>query len=337
MGREPVAARWRGASLRGASHRTKLVLCLAILYLVWGGSYLVTSVGVHTLPPFLMGAVRFTLSGLALYAIAQWLGEARAPLTPTELRHVAITGFFTVLVSNGFNVWSLQWLPSNQAALLNVSSAFWITILGTLGRRRHPIGAAVAAGLAIGAAGVAMILWPGADGVDAPGAAALMGSQVPAYPLGSAFVPQLGILLGCFGWALGTAYLRNVQTGLGLLSFTGLQMFTGGLMLFVPAAVAGEFARWQWSTPGVAALAYLMVFNSLLAYTAYAWLSKHATPGQVGSYGLVNPAVATLLGWLVLGERLSALQWLGTLVILAGVLLVSRRGSATPEARTAAS
>jgi drug/metabolite transporter (DMT)-like permease len=103
-------------------------------------------------------------------------------------------------------------------------------------------------------------------------------------------------------------------------------------MLMVPAALAGDFARWQWSTTGIAALAYLMVFNSLLAYTAYAWLSKHATPGQVGSYGLVNPAVATLLGWVVLGERLSALQWLGTLVILAGVLLVSRPGRPATEA-----
>jgi drug/metabolite transporter (DMT)-like permease len=332
MRREPGSAPQRGAALRGLSDRAKLVLCLAILYLVWGGSYLVTSVGVHTLPPFLLGAVRFSISGLALYVIAQWLGEGRAPVTAVELRHVAITGFFTVLVSNGLNVWSMQWVPSNQAALLNVSSAFWITILGTLGRRGHPIGAGVAAGLAIGAAGVAMILWPGADGPEAPGAAALLGAQVPAYPLGSALLPQAGILLGCFGWALGTAYLRNVRTGLGLLSFTGLQMFAGGLMLMVPAALAGDFARWQWSTTGIAALAYLMVFNSLLAYTAYAWLSKHATPGQVGSYGLVNPAVATLLGWVVLGERLSALQWLGTLVILAGVLLVSRPGRPATEA-----
>jgi drug/metabolite transporter (DMT)-like permease len=305
------------------SHRAKLVLCLGIVYFVWGGSYLVTSVGVHSLPPFLLGAVRFTLSGLALYGIARLLGEGRAPLTPLEWRHLAITGFFTVLVSNGFNVWSLQWLPSNQAALLNVSSAFWITILGTLGRRGHPIGTTVAAGLGIGAIGVALILWPGSERMAAPGAAALVGAEVPPYPFGSALAPQLGTLLGCFGWALGTAYLRNVRTGLDLLSFTGLQMFVGGLMLFVPAALTGDFARWHWSGTGLAVLAYLMVFNSLIAYTAYAWLSKHATPGQVGTYGLVNPAVATLLGWLVLDERLTPIQWFGTLVILGGVLLVN--------------
>ena len=309
--------------LQGWSHRAKLVLCLAIVYLVWGGSYLVTSIGVQSLPPFLLGAVRFTFSGLALFGIARLLGEGRAPLTPTEWRHLAIVGFFTVLVSNGFNAWSLQWLPSNQAALLNVSSAFWITIFGTLGRRGHPITALVATGLAIGALGVALILWPGGGEMAAPGAAALVGAAVKPYPLGSSLVPQLGILLGCFGWALGTAYLRNVQTGLDLLSFTGLQMFVGGLMLFLPAALAGEFAAWHWSLPGVAALLYLMVFNSLIAYTAYAWLSKHATPGQVGTYGLVNPAVATLLGWLVLDEHLSGAQWIGTFVILAGVLLVN--------------
>ena len=176
--------------IRGFSRRAKLVLCLAIVYLVWGGSYLVTSIGVHTLPPFLMGALRFTFSGLALFGIARLLGEGRAPLTPTEWRHLAIVGFFTVLVSNGLNVWSLQWLPSNQAALLNVSSAFWITIFGTLGRRGHPITALVALGLAIGAAGVALILWPASSGLATPGAVALVGATLKPYPFGSSLLPQ---------------------------------------------------------------------------------------------------------------------------------------------------
>ena len=166
-----------------------------------------------------------------------------------------------------------------------------------------------------------------------PGAAALVGTAMKPYPLGSSLVPQLAILLGCLGWAVGTAYLRNVETHLGLLTFTGLQMFIGGLMLFVPATLAGDFAAWHWSPAGVGALFYLMVFNSLLAYTAYAWLSKHATPGQIGSYGLVNPAVATLLGWLVLDERLSVAQWIGTIVILAGVLMVTWPRAARSESR----
>jgi drug/metabolite transporter (DMT)-like permease len=315
---------------RGWSRRTKLVLSLGVLYVFWGGSYLVTSIGVQSLPPFLMGAVRFTLSGLALFSLARLFGEDRPTLTLTEWRHLAIVGFLSVLVSNGFNVWALQWLPSNQAALLNVSSAFWITLLGTLGRRGHPITALVGVGLAIGAAGVALILWPGGDEMPVPGAAALVGTAMKPYPRGSSLVPQLAILLGCFGWAVGTAYLRNVETSLGLLTFTGLQMFVGGLMLFVPATLAGDFAAWHWSLAGVGALFYLMVFNSLLAYTAYAWLSKHATPGQTGSYGLVNPAVATLLGWLVLDERLSLAQWIGTVVILAGVLMVTWPRAAQP-------
>ena len=320
--------------IHGLSRNAKLVLSLGVLYIFWGGSYLVTSIGVQSLPPFLMGAVRFTLSGLALFALARFFGEDRPRLTATEWRHLAITGFLTVLVSNGFNVWSLQWLPSNQAALLNVSSAFWITILGTLGRRGHPVGLLVGAGLAIGAAGVALILWPGGSEMAAPGAAALVGKAVKPYPLGSSLVPQLAILLGCFGWAVGTAYLRNVETNLGLLSFTGLQMFVGGLMLFVPATVAGDFAAWHWSLAGIGALLYLMVFNSLCAYTAYAWLSKHATPGQTGSYGLVNPAIATLLGWLVLDEHLTVAQWIGTVVILVGVLMVSWPRAARAPATT---
>ena len=169
--------------IHGLSRNAKLVISLAVLYLFWGGSYLVTSIGVQSLPPFLMGAVRFTLSGLALFALARAFGEDRPRLDATEWRHLAITGFLTVLVSNGFNVWSLQWLPSNQAALLNVSSAFWITILGTLGRRGHPISALVGAGLAIGAAGVALILWPAGGEVAAPGAGEGPGRAGPG-PLG---------------------------------------------------------------------------------------------------------------------------------------------------------
>jgi probable blue pigment (indigoidine) exporter len=108
-----------------------------------------------------------------------------------------------------------------------------------------------------------------------------------------------------------------------LLSFTGLQLFCGGLMLLVLAFARNEFAQWHWSWRGAAAMAYLMLLSSCVAYAAYSWLARHATPAQTGSYGLVNPAVATFLGWLILDERLSQPQLLGMVVILAGVVLVN--------------
>ena len=316
------------------SPRSKLLLCLAIVYLIWGSSYLATRIGVHELPPFLFGGVRFIISGMLLYAVARWLGQARAPLSGNEWRHLAVVGFCTVLLSNGFNVWAMQWVPSNQSALLNASSAFWIALLGTLGRRAHPITLGVGTGLTIGFAGTALVLWPGAGAAtvgSAMGAASAAvtvatSSLPPAVPPPSpygALIPELSILAGCFGWALGTIYLRNVRTNLDLLTFTALQMLCGGVMLTGVAIAVGELGRWRWSGPGLVAMAYMTLFSSCIAYVAYGWLSKHATPAQVGTYGFVNPAIATLLGWLVLGETLSTTQLAGMAVILLGVLLVN--------------
>jgi len=291
--------------IRGLSHRAKLFLSLAVLYLFWGGSYLVTSIGVQSLPPFLMGAVRFTLSGLALVALARAFGEDRPKLDATEWRHLAITGFLTVLVSNGFNVWSLQWLPFGQAALLNVTSSFWIAIFGMFGARAHPIDRRSGVGLALGFLGTVAIVWP-REGFST-----------------AHVVPQLGILVGCMGWAAGTIYFRNVRTSLEILAFTGLQMCLGGVIMTAIGLGLGEQRAWQWSWPGAVSMAYLTIFSSCLAYTAYAWLTQHTTPARVATYGYVNPAIATLLGWWLLDEQLTAIALAGMAVILAGVVLVN--------------
>jgi drug/metabolite transporter (DMT)-like permease len=310
-------------------HRAKLVLCFAIVYLVWGSTYLATKIGVHELPPFLFGAVRFIGSGLALWLFARALGRGPARVPPGEWKHLVVVGFCTVLVSNGCNVWGVQWVPSNQAALLNVSASFWIVILGMYGRRAHAVSRRVGIGLAIGLAGTLLVLWPDARAHVATQAAGALGASIgtsASAARGASSSPlfaSLVILLGCVGWAAGTIYMRNVRTSLDVLSFTGLQMLCGGLMMLVPALLGGEVALWRWTAPGMAALAYMMVFSSLLAYTAYAWLSVNTTPAQVGTYGFVNPAIATLLGWFALGETLSPARAVGMVVILAGVVLVN--------------
>ncbi len=358
--------------MNGLGLRAKYVLCFATIYLVWGASYLVTRIGVLALPPLLFSTVRFIIGGLLLFAIGQLLARRRIrtgtgtdattiavvpPIAAGDWKDFAIAGFFTVLVSNGFNVWALQWVPSNQAALLNTTSAFWIAIFGMFGRRAHPLTLLVGAGIAVGCAGTTLVLWPAHTPAGATTGAALatltgaMGPGPQPLPFGL-LLPQLGILLGCMAWAAGTIHLRNARTRHDVLSFTGLQMFCGGLMMGVAALLAGEVGGWRWSVAGVGALLFLIVFSSCMAYAAYGWLSVHATPAQVGTYGFVNPAIATLLGWAVLGERLAALQIVGVGVILVGLVLVnlpavepatatmaafsSRRDSGSPAARPSA-
>ncbi len=298
-----------------ARRRSTFLLCLSIVYFIWGGSYIATAIGVHALPPFAFGAVRFIFGGLLLFAFARSRGTP-APVTRADWRQAAIVAVGTVLLSNGCNVWGMQHVASNQAALLNTTSAFWIAVLGMFGARRHALAPRVALGLLTGFAGTALIIWQRAAPPASPGAMA------------GSLLPQLVILLGCLGWAGGTIYMRNVRSSQDVLSFTGLQLFCGGLMLLIIALARGEFAQWTWSWAGAGAMLYLMLLSSCVAYAAYAWLAQNATPAQTGSYGLVNPAVAAALGWLVLDERLTQPQLFGMVIILVGVALVN-----WPEAR----
>ncbi len=161
-------------------------------------------------------------------------------------------------------------------------------------------------GIAIGFAGVALLIWPGI------GAAT-------TTPL----LPQIVIMMACIGWSVATIYLRNINTRLDVISLTALQMLIGGLLLLLAGLAWGESGAWHWSTPGMLSLAWLTIFSACCAYTAYAWLAQNATPAQVGTYSYVNPAIATLLGYLLLDEVLSPVQLIGTGVILAGVILVN--------------
>ncbi len=296
-----------------AAYRARLLICLATVYLVWSTSYLVTKIGVQSLPPFLFGSLRFIVGGALLFTVARLLAARRGgPFWPSldrsTRRAALIVGALCVLISNGFNVWGIQHIASNEAALLNVSSPFMIALLGTLGPRAHPLTRRVLCGLVLGAIGILLVILP--RGGSAAGSA-LHGWAVTA------------ILIGCSGWAAGTIYQRNASPRLDLMSFTGLQMLCGGAMMLVPALLLGEPTRWHWDPSGLAALTWMIVMSSCIAYTAYAWLSVHATPAQAGSFGLVTPALAALLGWWVLDEHLTAAQVTGMAVILAGVMLIN--------------
>lgn len=286
------------------TQRSTLALCLATVYLVWGSSFLATKIGVAHLPPFLFGGVRFLAGGMVLLAIALALGR-RPRLDATELKHVAAVSFGIVFMAIGCNNWALQWVPSNQTALLNATASVWLALFAMHGARAHHPGPLEWVGTTLGLAGTALIVLPDAQRA---------GAHLPA---------QLVILLGVVVSSASTIYYRNAGTRLDLLSFTAVQMLCGGLMLAVAGIAAGELPRWQWSAAGLWPLAYLTVFSACIAYSAYAWLARHATPAQIGSYAYVNPAIATLLGWFALDERLDATQTVGMVVILAGVVLVN--------------
>jgi drug/metabolite transporter (DMT)-like permease len=284
-----------------------LVLCLSAVYLIWGTSYLATRIGVLHLPPLLFGGARFLIAGALLTGIAFWRGFRPAQLEG-QWHHLLVMSFLGIAVCNGLQVWAMQWVASGTSALLNASCALWIVLFGLLGARAHRPGRREMLGLAIGFIGTVLLVLPAAD-------AGTAGST----PL----VPQLAIVLACVVWSLGTIYMRNHALAIDLAALMGLQMLLGGVWMVLAGALRGEPAAWHWSRPGVFALAYLVVFSACLAYMAYAWLARHATPAQTGTYSYVNPALATVVGYVGLDERMTLMQVWGAAVILAGVLMIN--------------
>jgi drug/metabolite transporter (DMT)-like permease len=296
------------------SRRAKLVLAFAIVYLVWGSTYLVASIGVHALPPILFGGIRFIAAGILLGITALALGH-KFTLDATEWRHLVIVAVGSVLIPNGFTNWAMQYVASNQTAILNASAALWIALFATRGRRAHAIDRRTLIGLVIGFAGAALIVWP-------------RGSLDTSH-----FGMQLLILVAVFVWSGTTVYIRNVHSKLDLLAFSALQMLLGGVMMTAVGLAMGEAAQWTWSKPGLFAMAYLTVASSCLAYTAFSWLARNTTPAMVGTYSYVNPAIAAVLGWWFLDEHLGANQLTGMAIMFAGVALVSWPGQAAAAKR----
>ena len=295
------------------SLRIKLAIALAIVYLVWGSSYLATKILVTDEPPLLAAGVRFSVAGLLLFAFAWW--RSGPPVfTRRELWHVLAMAFLSVLFSNACHVIAMRHVQSNTAALLNATPSLWIAWLGTFGRRRSQLSGAARAGLVVGLAGVTMVLAP----------------KGGFHQAGLSW--QLLILLGCLSWSLGTIYYRNAGTANPPMLFAAMQMLAGGLGLLAIAWVAEGSLAIHWTPRGLLAFAWLTLMSACLGYTAFAWLTMHTTPVVVGSYGYVNPAVAALLGWLVLGEQLSWLQVAGMIVILVGTALVTGYWRPLPRA-----
>ncbi len=285
--------------------RVALLGAFAIVYVVWGSTYLGLRIGVRDMPPGLFAGVRFVLAGVIMMGVARLMGQA-VPLDAKSWRHATIIGFALVVIANGVVTWAEQWVPSNQAALLVSTGAFWMAWLGTFGPKGEPLTARIVVGLVIGFAGAALVLWPqGGVNLEHLGA-------------------QLAILVAPLAWSLGTVYGRNVDIRVPTVMLTGMQMLVAGAVLVAIGLAAGELPQWRWTLPGVSVLAYLTLIGSCLAFGTYLWLIRYATPGGLATIAYGNLAVATVLGWWLLDERLSGLQTAGLFVIVAGMLIVNR-------------
>ncbi len=291
------------------------VAAFAAIYVLWGSTYLAIRFAVETIPAFLMAGTRHVAAGAILYALARRRG---APV-PTRRNWKAAAGIGALLLlgGNGLVSWAETRMPSGPAALIVASVPLWMVALSAAAARRRPA-LPVFAGLALGLAGIAILVLPHENG-----------GAVPLLPAGALVVAALS-------WSLGSLQSRRAPLPKETLLATAMEALAGGAILWAVGLAFGEGAALHFRSltlRSVAALAYLVVFGSVVAFSAYVWLLKVTTPERVSTYAFVNPIVAVALGVSVGGEILTVRIVLAGLAVVAAVSLILAYGSGRRASR----
>ncbi len=285
------------------------------MYVVWGSTYLGIALMIETLPPLLAAGVRYLTAGLLLAALVYLWARLRStgpPERPTrrQWRSAFIIGTLLLMGGNGFVVLAEQFIPSGVAAVVIATVPIWLAVFDALLTRRRP-GRLVIGGLAAGLLGVGILLAP-VEGLDR------------INPLGIGLV-----CIAAISWAAGSLYARSAEMPRSGLLGSGMEMFAGGVVLAIVGSLLGEFGQLDPASVSVrslAALAYLIVFGSVIAFSAYIWLLANVPVSTVGTYAYVNPIVAVALGAMVLHEPITLRTAVATVVIIAAVIaMVSGR------------
>jgi drug/metabolite transporter (DMT)-like permease len=297
-----------GRVLTTSPSTTGIVAAFAAVYLIWGSTYLGIRYAVETIPPLLMMGIRHLTAGTLLYAWTRSRGTPAPRLR--EWFYPALIGMLLFLGGHGSLAWAEQHVPSGIAALLVATLPLWIVVLARVSRTERHLSRSSLGGLVLGFIGVGVLFGP--DVVRHNGELNLVGAAA--------------VLFGTFIWAAGTIWMRNVQMPESPVLSSAMQMLAGGAALVIAASLMGEtrgFHIANVSAISWLSLAYLILFGSIIAFTAYTWLHMAAPPSRVATYAYVNPVVAVLLGWALASEPTSVTTWIAMLVILAGVAFVN--------------
>lgn len=294
------------------AHRLLTILCFALVYVLWGSTYLAIRIAVEHLTPLTLGGMRFTAAGILVLAIRAAAGH-RILVPRRQMLRLACIGFLLWVSSNVVLSWSEKFIPTGLAALLAAIIPLWFLLLERLTHSRDRLPLRGLAGIALGVAGVAILLWPGIAGHTALGRRQLFGSVL--------------MLFASFSWALGSTFAKHWQMSVDLYVASGWQLLFGGLISGALALVTGQAWRSTFAGAGAAhslwAVVYLIGAGSMVGFTAYVWLLKHVPLAKVATYAYVNPMVALLLGYLLNGERMDVSMFAGSVVVIASVILVT--------------
>jgi drug/metabolite transporter (DMT)-like permease len=308
--------------LPGVMHRpaaaTFIVLAFAAIYFIWGSTYLAIRIALESFPPLLLAGGRHFLFGLTLYFLFRWKSDARP--RAAHWRTAIITGSLLLFIGNGGVCVAEGTVPSGVAALLVATVTLWIVLIDWLrpgGLRPLP---RVIAGVILGLVGMVLLVGP-----------AHFGDSGRVDPKGSAI-----LVVASLSWALGSMYAKHGQLPASPFLGVAMQSLAGGVALLIAGLLTGEFAALHLSSVSLRsclAMGYLIVFGSGLGFTAYLFLLKNTAAARVGTYALVNPVVALVLGWLIAGESITLRTASAATVILTAVLLVITAPHPNPSAR----
>src|SRR5262245_17050761 len=290
--------------------KSKIIAAFAAIYIVWGSTYLGIKYAIETIPPFTLGMARFLIAFTLLYLWAR--PRTKAKVTRQHWLHALAIGALMLGFGNGAVVWSELHIPSGITALLVAVVPLWVVLIDWLrpgGERPH---GAVMVGVIVGLLGMMLLAWP-------------TGTHSDDIDLLSILV----LVLGSLAWSLGTVFGRKAAVpGYAPLT-SSMQLLGGGICLALISFIAGEPARitptvFEWK--GLVALAYLALFGSIVAFSAYSWLMRFVQPARIATYAYVNPVVAIFLGWAFAGEKLNSRTLVASAVILVGVVLITSFG-----------
>lgn len=296
-----------------------LIAAFAAVYILWGSTYLAIKYAIETLPTFLMAGSRFLIAGAILFVAARFAKDYEKP-TPAQWKTSLIVGTLLLLGGNGAVVLAEHYISSSLAALLVATEPFWIVLLSWLWLKGARPNWKVALGLLVGFAGVYLLV--GGQGADS--------TADHSHQLFGTIL----VIVGALCWAIGSIYGLRAPVAKSSVLASGMQMLAGGAVLLLVGTLAGEWTNFNIRAVSLNSwlgLAYLIVFGSLIAFTAYSWLMKNAEPAMVATYAYVNPVIAVFLGWLIAGESFTAQMLIGAGIIVGSVVLITSRDKNSGE------
>lgn len=288
------------AALRGKALVAYLVVCV-----FWGSTYLAIRIGVGELPPFLFAGLRFVIAGLLLLGVALALGD-RLPRRLADWRTQAIVGVLLLAGGNAFVVWAEQFTASGVASIFVVTVALWMAFFDAIiPGGSDELSWRVVAGLLLGFLGTGL----------------LVGAS-PSEILRADLRGPIALTCASASWSLGSVYGKRHKTDTSPYVGAALQMLVGGSAVVLLGTGLGEWSQWRLTAKGAGAVAYLVVFGSILGFSAYTYALRHASATIVATYAYVNPMIAVLLGWLILREPVTARTFVAMALIIGAVVWI---------------